>query len=308
MIAAQKSEASGTLSRITRFLQKPWPEKAKALKNRWDSFVRNIPVPARLPFGARWIRRHDNLAVPLFAGAFEKEELAFVERFVQPGMTVLDIGAHHGLYTLLASQRVRPSGRVFSFEPSPRERKALRLNVALNFCRNVGIQSFALGSQETNADLFVVKHFETGCNSLRPPVADSEAYPVRVRVTTLDAWLQTKGIQFIDFIKLDVEGAELEVLKGATRLLKRIPRPVILAEVQDVRTRPWGYCARDIIEHLENNGYKWFTLRDGGFVEALGRGSDRFEGNFVACPQETIKVLETASLSRTAGGSDLANG
>ena len=244
MTAAEKSEVSGVLHRIARFFGKPWPEKAKTLKNRWNSFVRSIPVLARLPFGARWIRRYDNLAVPLFAGNFEKDELAFVERFLQSGMTVLDIGAHQGLYTLLASQRVGPSGRVFSFEPSPRERRALRLNVALNLRRNVTIQGLALGGQETSADLFVVKTFETGCNSLRPPIADSLIYPVRVRVTTLDTWMQTKGIKSIHFIKLDVEGAELEVLQGAKRLLEQRPRPVILAEVQDFRTAPWGYRAR----------------------------------------------------------------
>ena len=63
----------------------------------------------------------------------------------------------------------------------------------------------------------------------------------------------------MDFIKLDVEGAELDVLKGADLLLNRRPRPVILAEVQDVRTQPWGYRARDI-QHLSHKGYKWFRL------------------------------------------------
>jgi FkbM family methyltransferase len=279
------------LPRIVRFLGKPWAEKAKSLKNRWDSFVRSIPVPARLPFGAWWIRRHDNLAVPLFAGAFEQEELAFVARFVQPGMTVLDIGAHHGLYTLLASQRVGRSGRVFSFEPSPRERKALRLNVVLNLCRNVAIQGLALGSEETNADLFVVKHFETGCNSLRPPISGRETYPVRVRVTTLDVWLPTKGIDAVDFIKLDVEGAELATLKGAQQLLGRRPRPVILAEVQDVRTLPWGYPAREIIDHLRQHGYKWFRLAKNGVVEELDLSTNDFDGNFVACPEEREAVM-----------------
>jgi FkbM family methyltransferase len=290
MTTAQRSEASGT---ITRFLQKPWPEKAKALKNRWDSLVRSIPVPARLPFGARWIRRHDALEIPLFADAFEKEELVFVERFLRPGMTVLDIGANQGLYTLLASQCVKPSGRVFSFEPSPRERRALRLNVALNVCRNVAIQGLALGSQETTADLFVVKDFETGCNSLRPPIANSETYPVRVRVTTLDTWLQTKGIQSVDFIKLDVEGAELEVLKGAKRFLERRPGPVILAEVHDVRTGPWGYHAKEILMQLRGAGYIWFGLLPGGAVEELDLSPESFTGNFVACPRESTAAFQT---------------
>jgi len=114
MTAAKKTNTVGTLSHVARFLQKPWPEKANSLKRRWDGFLVRMAVPVRLSFGAWWILRHDNLGEPLLAGTFEKEELAFVERFLQPGMTVLDLGAHHGLYTLLASKCVGPSGRVFS--------------------------------------------------------------------------------------------------------------------------------------------------------------------------------------------------
>src|SRR5437016_2911036 len=201
MTAAKKTNTVGTLSHVARFLQKPWPEKANSLKRRWDGFLVRMAVPVRLSFGAWWILRHDNLGEPLLAGTFEKEELAFVERFLQPGMTVLDLGAHHGLYTLLASKCVGPSGRVFSFEPSPRERRALRLHLALNLCRNVRVQGLALGSEETEATLHVVQGSQTGCNSLRPPEVTSPTSPLRVRVTSLDAWLKGSGIDRVDFVK-----------------------------------------------------------------------------------------------------------
>jgi FkbM family methyltransferase len=288
---AEKLSTSVARPGIARFLAKPWPEKAKALANRWHAFVRSIPVPARLPFGARWIRRRDNLAVPLFGEGFEKDELAFVERFVQPGMTVLDIGAHHGLYTLLASQRVGPWGKVFSFEPSPRERRALRMHVAINFRRNVSVQGVALGNQEGQTELFVVKDFETGCNSLRPPFSYSQTYSVQVPVMTLDSWLQRERVQDVQLIKLDVEGAELDVLKGAQALLGARPRPVILAEVQDVRTQPWGYQAKEILTHLRDIGYVWFGLLPGGKVAELDLSPGTFNGNFVACPQESVELM-----------------
>ena len=89
-------------------------------------------------------------------GKFEAAELAFVEVFLRPGMTALDIGAHNGLYSLLASRRVGPQGRVISFEPSPRERKALRLNLALNWIRNVSVQGIAPGSEDGEADFYLV--------------------------------------------------------------------------------------------------------------------------------------------------------
>ena len=113
--------------------------------------------------------RNDYLGSTLTYDGFEPTERSFVEHLLRPGMTVLDIGAHHGFYTLLASKCVGPTGSVIAFEPSPRERKALRLNVRLNRCKNVSIQGLALGDEETQADLFLVEGRQTGCNSLRPP-------------------------------------------------------------------------------------------------------------------------------------------
>ncbi|HME11721.1 MAG TPA: FkbM family methyltransferase, partial [Candidatus Acidoferrum sp.] len=163
------SSTTGMLPRISRFLLKPWPEKKKSLYFRWISTFPHLPAPLRLPFGAWWLVRADNAGLPISQGRFEEAEIAFVGRYVKPGMTVLDIGAHHGLYTLLASKRVGPNGRIFCFEPSTRERNALLQHLRLNRCKNVTVESLAVGSENTDAQLFVVEGVQTGCNSLRKP-------------------------------------------------------------------------------------------------------------------------------------------
>jgi FkbM family methyltransferase len=234
-----------------------------------------------LPFGGYFFRRNDFLGLNL--QTFETGELAFAEGFLRPGMTVLDIGAHQGLYTLLASRRVRPSGRVFSFEPSPRERRALRLNLAINFCDNVAVQSLALGSEETTADLYVVDEYNTGYNSLKPPRVAQATRAVPVKIGTLDHWLGEKKIDRVDFIKLDVEGAELSVLKGASKSLARM-RPVLLVEVAQIRTAAWGYEAVEIVRFLQNIGYQWFEILDGGKLRPVTQ-IDRNEMNLVAMPR-----------------------
>jgi FkbM family methyltransferase len=231
---------------------------------------------------------------PLLAGTFEQAEFAFVERFLQHGMTVLDVGAHHGLYTLLASKRVGPSGRVIAFEPSPRERKALRLHLTLNRCRNVIIQEEAIGEENGDSLLHIVEGWASGCNSLEPPSAiiGASASLLHVRVAKLDDWLAANHLEHVDFIKLDIEGAELSALKGATRLLEGPPRPIILAELQDVRTAPWGYRAKEAVAFVKRHGFRWFTPMPNGTLATMQEDVEHYEGNFVAVPEERFGELK----------------
>ena len=244
-----------------------------------------------LPFGAWWLVENDFAGAALLEGRFEDPERIFVTRFLKPGMTVLDIGAHKGLYSLISAFKVGSSGRVFAFEPSPRERKRLTQHIWLNRCRNVRVFDFALGESEGIADLFVVQGTETGCNSLRHPDVLQPVRSVRVSVKILDKVLREERISTVDFIKLDVEGAELSVLKGAEQLLKGAHRPLVLCEVQDQRTAPWGYAARYIIEYLCLCGYSWFTLDETGAPRPLPMGAAHYDGNYVAVPKELLHVM-----------------
>jgi FkbM family methyltransferase len=259
---------------------------------RWTRFFWWIPAPVLLPFGAWWIARNDNLGRPVREGRFETSEIAFVGRFLKPGMTVLDLGAHHGLYTLLASKRVGLAGRVIAFEPSPREKKALLLHLKLNRCKNAEVHGLALGAENADADLYLAKGRQSGCNSLRPPERIRWRSTIRVHVAKLDDWLAERGVERVHFIKLDVEGAEMAVLKGAERLLARRPRPVFLVEVQDIRTRPWGYRAKEIIDLMCARSYNWFRPLADGSLAALDLRADEFDGNYVACPEESTAALE----------------
>ena len=297
MTAADNSEPSGLLARAWRFLHKPPEEKAQSFYARWIRLFPRIPMPVRLPFGGWWLARNDFLGSSIIHGGFEDSERSFVERFLKLGMVVLDIGANQGFYTLLASRLVGPSGKVISFEPSLRERNALLLHKMLNRCRNVSVQSLALGEKTATADFYVVKDTHTGLNSLRPPVGIAQTSIVRVEVDTLDAWLHRQELPHVDFIKLDVEGGELAVLKGASELLRRLPRPVILAEVEDIRTLPWGYCAKEIIEFLSARKYRWFLISGSGSLIELGVNSPVLDGNFVAVPDERMReVAELAEV------------
>ena len=253
------------------------------------------PVRVRLPFGSWWMAEDDFCSHSILREDFEAAEWRFVVRFLEPGMTVLDIGAHHGFYSLLASVKVGSAGRVIAFEPSPREREKLLRNLALNGYTNVQVEDCALAEAAGRQELIVVGGINTGCNSLRRPNVTEPTSSVAVRVETLDHYLAEHPLPSVGFIKLDAEGAELAILKGARKALESRPRPVIQCELEEVRTRPWGYHPREVVALLDTMGYRWFQSQARGVLTPVETKTD-VDGNFFAVPEERMDQLRARGL------------
>jgi FkbM family methyltransferase len=277
--------------RVKNFFKKPAQAKYIAVARRMRRILPNLPIPMRLPFGSKWIAKNSALDHELMANGFESAEMRFVQNYLKPGMTVLDVGAHHGLYTLLASKCVGPQGKVIAFEPSPRERERLQSHLRMNRSENVRVEAVALGSETGSGKLFLVDGAEDWCNSLRPPVVKEKTTTVAVEVRCLDEVLAALGTKRVDFLKLDVEGAELDVLKGAAKLLNGDSRPVVLAEVYDIRTEPWGYAAREIVKFLSQAKFEWFALDESGELKAISAVLDKYDANLVALPAERANSI-----------------
>jgi hypothetical protein len=94
----------------------------------------------------------------------------------------------------------------------------------------------------------------------------------------------------IDVIKMDVEGGELEVLRSAPKLLTASERPLIMCEVEDIRTKPWGYLAIDIYDHLAALGFSWFIISAPGKLVPLERSQFK-QGNLIAVPKEKLQSI-----------------
>jgi FkbM family methyltransferase len=294
-------EVSRTLTaRVRRFWEKSPRMRYISLAERVRRMAPSLPLPLRLPFGAWWLAEQSALDRSLIYEGFETAEAAFVARFMRPGMTVLDVGAHHGLYTLLASKCVGRGGRVIAFEPSSRERRRLARHLRINRCGNVEVQSCALGDYSGEADLFLVEGAHDWCNSLRSPNVEERTSKVRVEVRRLDDVLQGMNWPQVDFIKLDVEGAELSFLHGAQRMLRGDMRPAILVEVQDIRTAPWGYAAREIVRFLSDAGYSWFALADDGSLESISSELSSYDGNLVALPHERFEEFNEMGIEMSS--------
>ena len=174
-----------------------------------------------------------------------KEDFAIMSRHedeiihqfnTKQGDIVVDVGAHMGKYTIIASKRVGENGKVIAIEAHPGNYEILNRNIELNGLTNITTLNYAVYSKEAKIKLFLPdeKSNHTIYNTLIPTRAKDGEKFVEVNANTLDNLLQQNGIsQEVNWIKIDVEGAEFEVLKGATDILSKSKDISLLIEVHN---------------------------------------------------------------------------
>jgi FkbM family methyltransferase len=190
-------------------------------------------------------------------GIYEAETVELFLKLLGPGMTVLDVGANVGQYALLAAERVGPSGRVHAFEPTPHVAAKLRSNIRLNGFDNVTVSETAVNDSCGEAVLYYAEN--DGENNILAPEAGSSS-SVRVATVTLDEYLGSKGIDQVDVVKMDIEGAEVQALRGASRLLTGDRAPVLFVEVNPGKLASGSHGAGDLVGGLRRHGYEVYVV------------------------------------------------
>lgn len=195
---------------------------------------------------------------------WESETVRFVWGWLRAGLTVVDVGAHVGQYTLLASGLVGPAGRVIAFEPHPVLRRVLHRNVGRAGCQNVTVLPVALGRTAGPGTLVLHPPDNFGGSSLRPGDASEHHARAAVQVTTLDEALDRLGRPPVDLAKIDVEGAELDVIDGALVTLAANPGIVLIVEFLRHNPLRFGRTVEDLEARLRELGFQLFTLTSDG--------------------------------------------
>jgi FkbM family methyltransferase len=201
-------------------------------------------------------------------GLYDRRELGLMRRFLEPGGDMLDVGAHVGMYAVAAALTLGGRGRVLAFEPNPQARRQLEANLALNACEGVEVIPLAVSGQSGEALLHVPATSDPSFSSLGTG-RFAEAEPVRVQTTTLDDTVSSRCLTPA-FVKVDVEGAELDVLAGAERTLAH--RPVLLIEVSDA-------TAPEVARRL--TGFEVYEVRRSGLRHGLDGAAGAFNALFV---------------------------
>jgi FkbM family methyltransferase len=287
-----------TPKHIHNFLQKSWSQRVETMQfyvRQGLAKVPYFPVPIRLQVSrSQEIEFWWSQIVPYFdsgRGFFDYwgddvGDLRFLWRFLESGMVFMDIGAYQGIYSVVAGNKLKHGGRIFAFEPSPREFRRLRMHLRWNRLSTARAEMLALGSVSLRTTLFQVSSGDTTRNGLRPPDSRDAVTEIPVNVSSLDDYVHGQKIERLDIVKLDVEGGEIEVIRGASKVLSEF-RPILICEVLDATTQVWGYNARKIIRALREYDYDWFDFNSDGTLETHGeRQTYPQVKNYLAIPRE----------------------
>ena len=201
-------------------------------------------------------------------GCWEPNETRLIRKLLRPKDVFVDVGANDGYFSLLASKLVGRLGQVVALEPFPTTAIELRANVALNRFRNIAVIERAASDNSDDLVLTMPHEVGTGMTTLRP--VDGTSWCVKCdRLDNLLADLPAPR-----FVKIDVEGAELRVLRGMEKLLQRDSGPYVLCEVTASYLKQVGDSAGELYALMDHFGYRAYLVK-GHELQVLRKGALR---------------------------------
>ncbi|MFZ4058244.1 MAG: FkbM family methyltransferase [Ferruginibacter sp.] len=190
-----------------------------------------------------------------FPSNYEADNFEFLKASVKPGSVVLDIGAHIGLFSVIAAKYMQQKGKVFAFEPTQNTYLLLEQTIAMNVLHEVIFPVKEAMSKETGTITFYVSENEAdNSNSLISYKQDRQLEGIEVSVDTIDNFASEQGLRAIDFIKIDVEGAEFDTLRGGTTIFKT-HRPHCILAIHPEPIAKKGDQLADIYDYIQQLKY-----------------------------------------------------
>ena len=200
---------------------------------------------------------------------YEFPSVLALNQHLKPGDTFIDVGAHVGFFTLIASVMVGQTGRVLAFEPEPRNAESLRQNLALNRTQNVTLINAVAGDSEGQVT-FYENLDNDGGHALWPPGLHPfnaktrlSPQPTMVPQVTIDQTLRRAGLGGASVMKIDTEGAEVRVARGARACLSQSSLRLVICEHNRFGLTALGATTCELIREFYADGFKAFATEDG---------------------------------------------
>lgn len=216
-------------------------------------------------------------------GSYELPTVRFIRSHVRPGMTLIDVGAQIGYITLEMSRAGGSGVSLYSFEPEPRNIAKLNANLRLNDINNVTIVDRAVSDHDGLIRLFMSSDNNAGTHSTiaSGPFVSNDF--IEIPCVRLDTFVREQAVQSVDMIKIDVEGGELEVLKGAEETLRRF-KPVLIVEMSSSIQQSRGFSVPKFKEMLRDWGYSAYSINTDGSLSLTNNTQDHEMENLVFLP------------------------
>lgn len=225
----------------------------------------------------------------MFSGIYQADVLGAIKKFTKSGDVVFDIGAHHGLMSIIASISVGENGKVVAFDPNPAMKKFVKKHWELNNVKNAKLEEIGLMDAEGVLTFYPQKGVVTWNSSFIRDFVDptKEAEGVDVKVTTLDKYVEESKI-IPSLIKIDTEGTEIHILKGSLETLKKY-HPILIMEFNPSAAEKAGTTLENITDELISFGYQLYVPG-----ESWGKSYD-------------LENLEKYDIQKHSLGKDLVN-
>ncbi len=209
-------------------------------------------------------------------GDYEKSEFDMVSKLLTDGEIFFDIGANIGWYSINIAA-TRKKTKVHSFEPIPVTFEFLKKNIAHNLLSNISINNFGLSNAEADVEFYYYPE-GSGNASAKNLSERADAEILTCKVRTLDNYMLETG-EKVDFIKCDVEGAELLAFKGGIKTISK-DKPIIFAEILRKWTSRFDYNSNHILDLLKQYGYQSFVIKNGKLASISTIDDQTVETNF----------------------------
>lgn len=244
-----------------------------------------VYVDLRVPYA------HSLLMESPYKGLWrELDEVQIMHRFVRAGDVAFDIGANVGLHSIVLSRLVGPKGKLCAFEPNAELLHALEFTIAQ--LGNATLYPIALSDKDAESQLFIPSDCTVASLAdwtVASPTfsQDGPSNVITCSERCLDDLIEAGPLPQPDFIKCDVEGAELRVFEGASRTLSRVDAPIILFEANECAARGFHIevsAAKDFLASLKGPHYRFYEIHEGGRLLEMQNVNPSFS-NIVAVPE-----------------------
>jgi FkbM family methyltransferase len=252
-------------TRYKKLVRRIYNKLVRRIKKNYISLTNKKEIVYKTRFGFKiLLDLSKEVDRNIYLNDFENNTIDFFKKSLKKGMTVFDIGANIGIYSLIASNKIKKEGKVFSFEPSDWAYKRLLHNIKFSKYSNIIINNTGIADNTGELKFYVCE--DDAYNSIGNTPMKNIIGVNTINVFSLDDYVSMNNIKKVDIIKVDTEGAEFLVFKGAEKTLKK-HAPIIFFEYNPHAVKGFNYSSLDAINLIKSHGYRCYEFVENELVE-----------------------------------------